>query len=83
MLRFPGEEQYRVDSTPLAYALEDRHPYYRSIVPDDPGHAFLSHLLEDMADEWLNRVSVYDGNGEWEGCLLYTSQSPRDVEESG
>lgn len=26
-----------------------------------------------MADEWLNRVSVYDGNGEWEGEILETS----------
>ena len=59
MLRFPGEDQYRVDSTPLAYALEDRHPYYRSIVPDDPGHAFLSHLLEDMADEWLTKAMFH------------------------
>jgi len=59
MLRFPGEDQYRVDSTPLAYALEDRHPNYRSIVPDDPGHAFLSHLLEDMADEWLTKAMFH------------------------
>ena len=55
MLRYPGESQYRVDSTPLAYDLEARHPGQRSIIPDDPGLAFLSHLLEDMADEWLTK----------------------------
>ena len=59
MLRYPDEDQYRVDSTPLAYALEDRHPGYRSIIPDDPGHAFLSHLLEDMADEWLTKAMFH------------------------
>ncbi|MDP7546729.1 MAG: glutathione S-transferase C-terminal domain-containing protein [Alphaproteobacteria bacterium] len=55
MLRYPGESHYRVDSTPLAYDLEARHPGQRSIIPDDPGLAFLSHLLEDMADEWLTK----------------------------
>ncbi len=59
MLRYPGEDRYRVDSTPLAYDLEERHPGYRSIIPDDPGHAFLSHLLEDMADEWLTKAMFH------------------------
>ncbi len=55
MLRYPGEARYRVDTTPLAYDLEARHPGQRSIIPDDPGLAFLSHLIEDMADEWLTK----------------------------
>lgn len=59
MLRYPGEDRFRVDSTPLAYDLEARHPGYRSIIPDDPGHAFLSHLLEDMADEWLTKAMFH------------------------
>jgi glutathione S-transferase len=59
MLRYPGEDRYRVDSTPLAYDLEERHPGHRSIIPDDPGHAFLSHLLEDMADEWLTKAMFH------------------------
>ncbi len=59
MLRYPGESDYRVDSTPLAYDLEARHPGQRSIIPDDPGHAFLSHLLEDMADEWLTKAMFH------------------------
>ena len=59
MLRYPGERRYRVDSTPLAYDLEARHPGQRSIIPDDPGLAFLSHLLEDMADEWLTKAMFH------------------------
>ena len=59
MLRCPGESDYRVDSTPLAYDLETRHPGQRSIIPDDPGLAFLSHLLEDMADEWLTKAMFH------------------------
>ena len=54
MVRYPDGE-YRTDSTPILLDLEHRHPGQRSIVPDDPGHAFLSHLLEDMADEWLSK----------------------------
>lgn len=52
VLQYP-EGGYWADSTPLAYALEARHPGQRSIVPPDPGQAFLSHLIEDMADEFL------------------------------
>ncbi|MDA1100177.1 MAG: glutathione S-transferase C-terminal domain-containing protein [Proteobacteria bacterium] len=59
MLRYPGESRYRVDSTPLAYDLEARHPGQRSIIPEDPGLAFLCHLLEDMADEWLTKAMFH------------------------
>lgn len=59
MLRYPGESKYRVDSTPLAEALEVRHPGQRSIIPDDPGFAFLNFLLEDMADEWLTKAMFH------------------------
>ena len=50
---------YRADSTPMAYDLESRHPGQRSIIPPDPGQAFLSHLIEDMADELLV-IAMFD-----------------------
>lgn len=54
---FPHDASYRVDSTVIAYDLEKLHDTERSIVPDDPGMAFLSHLLEDMGDEWILKVA--------------------------
>jgi len=52
VLQYP-DGSYWCDSTPLAFQLEKRHPGNRSIIPNDPGLAFLSHLIEDMADEFL------------------------------
>ncbi|MDP6707084.1 MAG: glutathione S-transferase C-terminal domain-containing protein [Alphaproteobacteria bacterium] len=57
ILYFPHDGSYRPDSTVQAYVLEECHPGERSLVPDDPGHAFLSHLLEDMGDEWGVKIA--------------------------
>ena len=58
VLWFPHDESYRVDSTAVAYDLEKLHAE-RSVVPDDPALAFLSHLLEDMGDEWLLKIAFH------------------------
>ncbi|MCX8072074.1 MAG: glutathione S-transferase family protein [Candidatus Binatia bacterium] len=42
------------DSTPILETLEERFPE-PSIIPHDPLLAFLSALLEEYADEWLNK----------------------------
>lgn len=43
------------DSTPMIEVLEERHPE-RGVTPEDAGVGFLSLLLEDFADEWLNKA---------------------------
>ena len=55
VVRFP-DDSWHNDSTPLLYLLEDRHPGSRSVVPPDPARAFLAHLIEDFADEWLTKA---------------------------
>lgn len=50
VMRYP-DGGYRADSTPMARELETLHPGQRSVLPDEPGLAFLSHLIEDLADE--------------------------------
>jgi glutathione S-transferase len=59
ILRLPEDGSLHVDSTPLAYMLEERHPGERSIIPDDPSLAYLSDLLEDMGDEWCTKMMFH------------------------
>ncbi|NQX94432.1 MAG: glutathione S-transferase N-terminal domain-containing protein, partial [Erythrobacter sp.] len=54
VLEYP-DGTFANDTTPLIYDLEKRHSD-RSIVPDDEGHAFLAHLIEDFADEWMTKA---------------------------
>lgn len=54
VLEYP-DGSFANDTTPLIYDLEKRHAE-RSIIPEDEGYAFLAHLLEDFADEWLTKA---------------------------
>ena len=48
------------DSTPLVYELERRHAE-RSVVPSDPGQAFLAFLLSPEAGFFCGSVLFIDG----------------------
>ena len=59
VLAFPDESgtyvEAMTDSSPQIMLLEERYND-RSIIPPDPVIAFLDHLIEDYADEWLTKA---------------------------
>nr|WP_298925441.1 glutathione S-transferase [uncultured Erythrobacter sp.] len=54
VIEYP-DGSFRNDSTPVLYDLEQRHSK-RTVLPQDPAQAFIAHLLEDFADEWLTKA---------------------------
>ncbi len=54
IIEYP-DGNFRNDSTPVLYDLEERHSE-RTVLPPDPAQAFIAHLLEDFADEWLTKA---------------------------
>ena len=89
VLQYPEDGSYHVDSTPMAYELEKRHPGQRSIVPEDTGLAFLSHLIEDLADEWVTKMMFiyrWRRKADQEYCsywLTHMMAMPANPEEIG
>ena len=53
-----GEMEAVVDSSPIIRRLENDITG-RSVVPNDPGLAFLDTLIEDYADEWLTKAMFH------------------------
>jgi glutathione S-transferase len=53
-----SDGEWLFDTTPTIAWFEQRYPTC-PVVPDDPALAFVAHLLEDYADEWLWRPAMW------------------------
>lgn len=86
VLKLPEDGSLHLDSTRLIYMLEDRHPAGRSVIPDNPAHAFLAHLVEDMGDEWVTKMMfhyrwAYDADIHYAARWIADDRSPGATEE--
>lgn len=53
-----GDTQAVCDSTPIIRRLEESYSD-RSVLPCDPGLAFIDYLIEDFADEWCSKYMFH------------------------
>ncbi|MFC4272993.1 glutathione S-transferase [Sneathiella chungangensis] len=86
VLQLPEDGSLHLDSTRLIYMLEDRHPENRSVIPDHPAHAFLAHLIEDMADEWVTKMMfhyrwAYEADIHYAARWIADDRAPAATEE--
>ena len=54
-----GKPIAKTDTTPLIREFEAVQPGERSVIPSDPGLAFLDALVEDYGDEWLTKAMFH------------------------
>lgn len=86
ILKLPEDGSLHMDSTPLIYMLEERHSDERSVIPKNEAHAFLSHLIEDMADEWCTKMMfhyrwAYDADINYASYWIADDSFPDDTGE--